>query len=76
MTAYLDRTLSTLDRIRAMKWPDLVAETRGVHDSIYGRNSCFGTRDMIYLDMLEREIFRREEISHDHRRVRFSYYGE
>jgi hypothetical protein len=63
MTAYLDRTLSTLDRIRAMKWPDLVKSARETYDLIYGRNPIYGTRDMVYLDMLEREIYRREEIN-------------
>ena len=63
MTAYLDRTLATLDKIRAMKWPYLVKSARETHDLIYGRNPCYGTRDLIYLDMIEREIFRREEIS-------------
>lgn len=30
-------------------------------DLCYGPNACYGVSDMVYLDMIQREIFKREE---------------
>ena len=54
--------MTTEQRLKKMRLFDLVEEARIYDNTCYGPNACFGVRDMIYLDMLEREIFRREEI--------------
>jgi hypothetical protein len=59
--------MTTEETIKAMKWPALIKEAKLYDELCYGENACFGVRDMVYLDMLNAEIFRRREIAHEHR---------
>lgn len=54
------------DTIRKMNWPKLLEEIKVYDDLCYGPNACFGVRDMVYLDMLNYELFRRQERSEEH----------
>lgn len=53
----------TIEKMTDIK---LIAEYRSVFDMIYN-NDCYGTNDLMYLDLLERELDRRHFIINETR---------
>ena len=47
-----------MQAIAEMKTPDLMAEAKQLHDLIYNVE-CYGTRDMLRLELIYRELERR-----------------
>ena len=39
--------------------PKLKAEARSYHDTCYGPNACYGTKDLIHLEMVLGELSKR-----------------
>lgn len=65
----------TANDIQALSTQQLKAEFKSTYNTIY-RYDCFGTSDMVYLDLLKRELYRRGiEVDTDERIV-FSHYEE
>lgn len=50
-------------RLKTMTKRHLLELYDTYYDLCHGPNACYGVSDMVYLDMLETEIFRREEIA-------------